>query len=110
MNLFYLCIITRLILVYIAKNMNLNNLYYLGYVTLLPAIGFMLIYLTNSRQTGIEVGGKRIWWNNIRPIHSILYFIFSIGAIYHYNLWYVLLIDVIVGIISYIIHYKIEIF
>jgi hypothetical protein len=108
MNLFIFCILVRLLLVYIAKTISLKNLKYLGYVTLIIAIGFIYIYVTKSRKTGIEVHGKKIWWNELRPIHGILYLIFSIAAINHYNLWYLLLIDVIFGIVAYLIHYKIE--
>ncbi len=110
MNLFIFCILTRLIVVYIAKTINIEYLSYLGYITLLPAIGFIYIYITKSRKRGIEVGNKKIWWNQLRPIHSIIYFIFSIAAIHNHNLWYLLLLDVIIGLIAYIIHYKIELF
>ena len=27
----------------------------------------------NLRKTGLEVFGDKIWWNNLRPIHGILY-------------------------------------
>lgn len=106
MNLFIICILFRLFLVYIAKTT--KNLKYLGYITLIISIGFIFIYVTKSRKTGIEVNGKKIWWNELRPIHGILYLIFSIGAINNYNLWYLLLLDVIIGLVAYLIHYKIE--
>lgn len=108
MNLFIICILTRIILAYVAKIISIDKLPYLGYITMIPAIGFLYIYFTKSRKTGIEVGGKKIWWNSLRPIHGMLYFMFSIAAINKYNLWYVLLADVIIGIIAYLIHYKIE--
>ncbi len=72
------CIGTRSLFVIIAKMISLNYLPYLGYLALIPAIGFIYIYLTGSRNTGAEVFGDKIWWNNLRPIHSILYFIFFI--------------------------------
>ncbi len=108
MNLFIFCVLVRLLLVYIAKTIKIENLKYLGYGTLIPAIGFIYIYITKSRKRGIEVGNKKIWWNPLRPIHGILYLLFSIAAINGYNLWYLLLLDVIVGIVAYFIHYKIE--
>lgn len=107
MNLFIICILSRIFLVYLAKSISIDKLRYLGYLTMIPAIGFFYIYFTNSRKTGIEVGGNKIWWNSLRPIHGMIYFIFSIAAINKYNLWYLLLIDVIIGIIAYFIHYKI---
>ena len=47
---------------------------YLGYLALLPATEFIYIYLTGSMKTGAESFGEKIWWNNLRPIHSILFF------------------------------------
>jgi hypothetical protein len=110
MNLFLFCILLRLILVYVAKTISIEKLHYLGYLTLIPAIGFIIIYLTKIRPRGLEVGGKKIWWNQLRPIHGLLYLVFSIGAMNKYNLWYLLLLDVLLGVTAYIIHYKIELF
>jgi len=53
----------------------------LGYLALLVAIGFASIYLFGLRSTGPEVFGEKIWWNNFRPIHSLLYFLFAYSAI-----------------------------
>ena len=49
------CIGVRSLFVYIAKTTNVQYLPYLGYLALLPAIGFSYIYLTGTRQTGAEV-------------------------------------------------------
>jgi hypothetical protein len=100
------CIGTRALFVIIAKYITPNYLKYLGYVALLPAIGFMYIYLTGSRQTGAEVFGEKIWWNNLRPVHSILYFTFAYNAISgNKQSWIVLLVDVLIGLISFLIHH-----
>ena len=101
------CIGMRLAFVVIAKNINARYLKYLGYLALLPAIGFMFIYLTGSRKTGMETFGEKIWWNNLRPIHSILYFLFAYNAIIgNTNSWIYLLVDVIIGLTSFLIfHY-----
>jgi hypothetical protein len=100
------CIGTRSLLVYIAKNINISYLPFLGYLAILPAIGFMYIYLTNSRQTGAEVFGEKIWWNNLRPVHAILYSLFAYYAINkNTNSWIFLLIDVIFGLISFLLHH-----
>ena len=100
------CIGTRSLLVYIAKNINISYLPFLGYLAMLPAIGFMYIYLTNSRQTGAEVFGEKIWWNNLRPVHAALYSLFAYYAINkNTNSWIFLLIDVIFGLISFLLHH-----
>lgn len=98
-----LCIPIRILFVYIAKSINKNKLPYLGYAGIVPAIGFAYIYIFNKRKTGTETGGEKIWWNNLRPIHSILYFYFAYLAINQKNNAYVpLLYDVIIGFISFI--------
>ena len=98
------CIGIRSLFVYIAKNVNTQLLMYMGYLTLIPAIGFFYIYLSGSRQTGAEVFGEKIWWNNLRPIHGLLYFLFGYNAIIgNKNAWIYLLIDVIIGLISFLI-------
>jgi len=101
------CIGMRVLFVIIAKNINVRYLKYLGYLALLPAIGFMFIYLTGTRQIGMETFGQKIWWNDLRPIHSILYFIFAYNAIIgNTNSWIYLLADVIFGLLSFLIfHY-----
>ena len=102
------CIGTRALFVYVAKNTSAKDLPLLGYLALLPAIGFIYIYLTGSRKTGGEVFGEKIWWNDLRPIHSLLYFLFAYNAIIGNNkAWIYLLVDVIFGLISFLIfHFK----
>jgi hypothetical protein len=100
------CIGTRLFLVYLAKNINIRLLKYMGYLALIPAIGFIYIYLTGSRQTGAEVFGDKIWWNNLRPIHGLLYLLFSYNAINgNKYAWIYLLIDVLFGLTSFLIYH-----
>jgi hypothetical protein len=100
------CMGTRFGLVYIAKNIDVEYLPLLGYLALLPAIGFTYIFLTNSRQTGAEVFGDKIWWNNLRPIHAILYGLFAWYAINkNNNSWVFLLFDVIIGLVSFLSHH-----
>lgn len=102
------CIGSRSLLVYLAKTTNKQFLMYMGYLALLPAIGFFYIFFTGTRPTGAEVFGDKIWWNNLRPIHGLLYLLFAIFA-YKENkhAWIFLLIDVMLGLISFItFHYK----
>jgi hypothetical protein len=102
------CIGTRTLFVLIAKNAGPKYLPLLGYLALLPAIGFLYIYFTGSRKTGGEVFGEKIWWNDLRPIHSLIYFLFAYNAIIGNNkAWIYLLVDVIFGLISFLIfHYR----
>jgi hypothetical protein len=101
------CIGTRTLLVYLAKNVNKTYLKYMGYLSLLPAIGFFYLFLSNSRKTGAEVFGDKIWWTNLRPVHGLMYLLFSYNAINgNQNAWLYLLVDVIIGLISFLsFHY-----
>ena len=100
------CIVTRLLFVLISYKININYLPYLGYLAILPAIGFMYIYLTGSRKQGPEVFGKKIWWNDLRPIHSMLYFLFAYYAIQkNKNSYKFLLADVILGLIAFTMYH-----
>jgi hypothetical protein len=100
------CIGLRSLFVVIAKYINTNYLKYLGYLALGPAIGFLYIFLTGSRKTGAETFGGKIWWNNLRPVHSILYFLFAYNAILgNTQSWFYLFVDVLIGLISFVIHH-----
>jgi hypothetical protein len=63
--------------------------------------------LSGKRKTGPEVFGDKIWWNKLRPVHSLLYFLFAYNAINgNRNAWKFLLLDVIIGLISFLsFHY-----
>ena len=103
------CIGVRSLLVIIAKYIPTKYLKYVGYLALLPAIGFSYIYLTGSRKTGAETFGEKIWWNDLRPIHSILYFLFAYNAIIgNTQSWIYLLVDVLIGLISFLIHHYVN--
>jgi hypothetical protein len=100
------CMGTRLLLVYIAKNVNTTWLRYMGYLALLPAIGFIYIYFSGSRKTGGEVFGDKIWWNHLRPVHALFYMLFSYNAIKgNKNAWVYLLMDVLFGLVSFLMHH-----
>ena len=72
----------------------------------MPAIGFMYIYLTDSRKSGAEVFGDKIWWNDLRPVHAILYTMFALSAINGIKQsWIFLLIDVIIGLIAFLTYH-----
>jgi hypothetical protein len=97
------CIPTRLLLVYIAKYGSKELIKLLAYISLIISFTFMYLYLTNKRQTGVEVFGDKIWWNKIRPIHSIFYLLFAIYVFNNNpNAWIFLLIDAIFGLLSFI--------
>ena len=95
------CLVVRLLFVLIAKNINKKSLPILGYVGLLPAVGFLIVYFTNIRKRGAL--NQKIWWGYLRLLHSLLYFSFVYLAINKSKLAYIpLLLDVIIGLLAFI--------
>jgi hypothetical protein len=98
------CIPVRLFLVYLAKTQP-AWLNIMGWLYLLIAIAMLNIYLYDLRPTGLEAGG-RIWWNNIRPLHSLLYFLFAYLAITgSQHAWLALLADTVLGVMAFTWHH-----
>jgi hypothetical protein len=90
----------------VAKNIDSKYLPMLGYIALVPAVGFLYIYVTGSRKVGIEVGGDKIWWNSLRPLHGFLYLLFAYNAIMKNNQsWKILALDVSIGLLAFILHH-----
>lgn len=99
------CIGTRTALAVLAKNATPEWLQIMGTVALVPAIGFFVIYMFGLRETGPEVFGEKIWWNDIRPIHGTLYLLFAIFAIQKKEFaWMFLAADVSFGLVAYLVH------
>jgi len=100
------CIGTRLLLVQVARNLDTELLRYMGYLALLPAFGFIYIYMTGTRKTGPEVFGQDIWWNDMRPLHGLLYLLFACESINgNKNAWIYLMIDVTLGLVSFLTYH-----
>lgn len=100
------CILVRSMFVYIAKTIKPDYLPYLGYLAMIPVIGWFYIIRTGSRQKGAETFGEPIWWQDLRYVHASLYIIFVVLAILKSNkAWIILLIDVILGLTAFLIHH-----
>ena len=102
------CIGTRLLFAYLAKIGSKPILTYMGYIAILVGIGFLTIYFTKIRNTGVGAFGEKIWWNDLRPIHGTLYLLFALYAIQgKQNIaWKMLLADAIIGLVSFLnVHY-----
>jgi len=100
------CIGARSLFAYIAKTIDPKHLPILGCIALIPAIGFAYLYITDSRNTGGEVSGEKIWWDDLRPIHSILYFSFAYLSIKKDpRAWTILLLDIIIGLTGFVIYH-----
>jgi hypothetical protein len=103
MNLTFLigCIGSRLLLAFLGAKYPDE----IGKLILIPAIGFIVIYVFGLRKVGIETGGKPIWWNNLRPIHALLYFVFAVSTRTNYAsyAWIILVVDVLIGLIAHLL-------
>jgi hypothetical protein len=73
------CIGSRSILTYTAyKKPKLAQK--LAPLAMIPAIGWVYLSTIGQRDTGVEVFGGKIWWQDLRPIHAGLWATFSIQA------------------------------
>jgi hypothetical protein len=99
------CMGVRFLMAWIAKTYT-GYLPWMGYIALIPAIGFFLIYALGLRKTGAEVFGDRIWWNSLRPIHGLLYVLFAVLAIQkNTGAWKVLALDASIGLAAFSWHH-----
>lgn len=101
------CIAVRLLFTYLAYHFqNSKYLTYLGYLAIIPVIGWLWIMFIKPRDTGTEVMGDKIWWKPLRPIHTILYALFAYLAITgNKNAWVILLIDTLFGLSAFLYHH-----
>ena len=91
------CIPMRFLFVYIAKNITINYLPLTAPITLIMGLGFLYFFLAFNQEA---------WWNYLRPIHGLLYILYSYYA-YKKNsdAYKILLIDVIFGLLSFFIYH-----
>ncbi len=96
------CIPTRLAFVYAAATY-LTHLRLFGFLALLPAIGFIYLYVSGSRKTGLETGGAPIWWTSLRPIHAAFWFAFAATALSGKSwAWMIMATDVLFGLAAFL--------
>jgi hypothetical protein len=103
------CIPSRLLFAYLAKTGTIMVKNILAVISFLISSGFLFIYFSGIRKTGLETGGEPIWWNKIRPVHALLYYLFTIMVFFvnANEAWKIIVFDTILGFVSFIIyHYK----
>lgn len=101
------CIGTRTLFTILAASVSVSFLHILGYIALLPVFGWIYIMLIGKRNTGPEVFGGRIWWQNLRPLHTLLWAGFAYCAISGFPSAYRLLaIDTAIGLAAFLFHHN----
>lgn len=100
------CMGARFGLAYLAYKMPLKYLPVLGAFALVVSIGFGLIYINGWRKTGLEVGGQKIWWNALRPVHAGLWFAVAIMSFAkNRNAWMFIFADAVLGLLAFAMHH-----
>ena len=102
------CIPFRLALVYATAYSSCIMLKVMAVIATAIAIGFTLIYVFGWRKTGLETEGAPIWWNDLRPLHAVLWASFAYFAWTCCNdgAWKVLLLDTLIGLAAFLAYHR----
>lgn len=103
------CIPTRCYLAYLTATASPRTLKSIGIGAAAVSLGFFTLYLTGWRTTGIETGGRSIWWNALRPFHAINYAAVAAAALADRRGLAADLIfaDTVFGLIAFLAHYRV---
>jgi hypothetical protein len=98
------CIPSRLLIAWLAKNPKYSL--QIAYLLLIPAFGFLYIWWNGLRTHGVEVFGGKIWWNGLRPVHALLFILFSAIVISNNDessfAWKILVLDAMIGLLAFV--------
>jgi hypothetical protein len=104
----FVCLGVRTLIAWLAWRWKDTHLSAMGFVALIPALGFLYLYLSDGRQTGFEVQSddKIVWWSNWRPVHGLLWGLFAVTAIGHWTgAWMFLALDAGLGSLIFVNKY-----
>ena len=104
-----ICMGLRSLAVYLSYINKFHTL--LGILYILFGIGISTIYIYNLRPTGIETGGKKIWWDPYRPLFAIIWILFGLASLYNKPYaWKILSLDIIVGLFLFFNNHYLKLF
>ena len=102
------CILARTILVLMAKNLNKEYLKIMGYLALPIGLSFIYLYFFGNQRADSQLewlGDKKIWWNQMRLVHGLIWLLFAVLAFTKFNYsWIILAIDTLIGLSVWILH------
>lgn len=104
---FSLCIFLRFLLAYLVF-VTYNNSYRYILITfyLLAALGLLYHYLNKKRKIGAF--NNIVWWDDLRPLHALLFISTSILLYIKNPYSYILpFTDTIIGLIMYLLNHQI---
>lgn len=103
---FFGCIVIRLTFVYLSKTYT-EYLPFFGILGLFAVIGWVnILFFKKKDYIEPEIFGDKIWWNDMRPVHMVLFLIFTILALQkNKSAWIFLLIDTIIGLSAFLIYH-----
>ena len=100
------CIGSRLAITIVSAFASNILLKILGIIALIPVFGWLYIMFIGKRDTGLEVFCDKIWWKDLRLIHTLLWAAFSYMAINgNRKAWIVLFIDTLFGLLAFLMHH-----
>lgn len=102
------CMGARFGLAYVAACMATPLLLkWMSAAAILVAISWIVLYVKGWRTTGAEVGGTKIWWMSLRPLHAALYlgFAASVWMEQYRCAWVWLMADALIGLIAFFLHH-----
>lgn len=98
-----MCFTARLLIAYVAKNLKKSHNKYAIVVAIMIASGFLYNYIIKKSKGGF---GQKVWWNNYRLIHSIMFYLFAYMTYFNEsNAYKILVIDAIMGLLFSIHHH-----
>ena len=100
---YVICICIRLSFAYLTYVLyNKSIRYTLITLFFIISIGELYQYIMKTRTIGAF--NNRVWWDSLRPIHTLLFFCTSLSLFYKYKYSYlILLLDTIISVLGYIL-------
>jgi len=101
------CIPARLFLAFLPLYLPDFLLKVYGGVLLMIGLGFLYLFVTGKRKTGLETEGKPIWWRPFRILHGLMYCLAAFFVLDRQRraAFQTLLIDTCLGLALFLYHY-----